>query len=757
MALERGAFLYNRYRILEILGQGGMGSIYRAIDENLGVEVAVKENLFTTEEYARQFRREAVILANLRHVNLPRVSDHFVIDGQGQYLIMDYIEGDDLRERMDRDNVVPEMDMLDISISICDALMYMHTRKPPVLHRDIKPGNVKITSDEGIYLVDFGLAKVVHYGQQTSTGARAMTPGYSPPEQYGAARTDHRSDIYSLGATMYAALTGAIPEDSLARTMEQAELTPVRTRNPKITRRTASAIEKALEVHPDDRFQTAAEFKSELILACNASQPRAVEDDGIDLVSDESLETPDSESQTTPPDSDSSPFTDTDEDLPLPSSIILESESESLAAAASDSASSAGRIRGRSCLLTVFILIILVAASVGIAYLVDPAFPVQAYEEVSTLVVSILNGAEPLPITASNPSKTSAPGTITAMAEMTGNPILSQSPTKEEQLLAETIFPTPTASLTVTPTPTETATDTTTPTSIVNPTPTPIGGGYGQVAFASNRTGLPQIWLVNVDGTGLKQITEIPSGACQPDWSPDGKRLVFISPCKHNLETYIGTGLFLIDGDGSNLESFPIQGVGNYDPAWSPDGKKIAFTALDETERPQIWVRDLETGDVQLLSQELIRDYQPSYSPDGSQIIFVSTRQGPYQVWTMNPDGTNQERYTISGDLKNTNPALSPNGQLLVFTQSQGRGSIPRLKGVKFPDGAAQEFFLFAGPGYPMKEADFSSDGFWVAVESWPEGENHDIFIMSPNGTELTQLTFDPALDFDPAWRPFSP
>src|SRR5512140_810184 len=102
MTLERGALLHQRYRIVEILGQGGMGSVYRAVDENLGVDVAVKENLFTTDEYARQFRLEAVILANLRHTNLPRVTDHFVISDQGQYLIMDYIDGEDLRERMER-------------------------------------------------------------------------------------------------------------------------------------------------------------------------------------------------------------------------------------------------------------------------------------------------------------------------------------------------------------------------------------------------------------------------------------------------------------------------------------------------------------------------------------------------------------------------------------------------------------------------------------------------------------------------------
>ncbi|MGD8751375.1 MAG: serine/threonine-protein kinase, partial [Anaerolineales bacterium] len=234
MTLKRGSVLFNRYRIQDILGQGGMGNIYRAVDENLGVEVAVKENLFTTDEYARQFKREAIILANLRHSKLPRVTDHFVIEGQGQYLIMDYIEGEDLSERMRRLGVISEPDAILIGVNICDALSYMHSRQPPVLHRDIKPANVRISPQGLIYLVDFGLAKVILRGQTTTTGARAMTPGFSPPEQYGGARTDQRSDIYSLGATLYAAVSGVIPEDSLARAMEQTELTPVRRRNSKV-------------------------------------------------------------------------------------------------------------------------------------------------------------------------------------------------------------------------------------------------------------------------------------------------------------------------------------------------------------------------------------------------------------------------------------------------------------------------------------------------------------------------------------------
>ena len=154
MTLERGSLLNRRYRIVEILGQGGMAAVYRAIDENLGVEVALKENLFTTDEYARQFRREAVILANLRHPNLPRVTDHFVIEQQGQYLVMDYIEGEDLRQRMERIGSLPEQDVIIIGVALCDALTYLHSRSPQVLHRDIKPGNVKITPSGQIFLVD---------------------------------------------------------------------------------------------------------------------------------------------------------------------------------------------------------------------------------------------------------------------------------------------------------------------------------------------------------------------------------------------------------------------------------------------------------------------------------------------------------------------------------------------------------------------------------------------------------------------------
>ena len=120
--------------------------------------------------------------------------------------------------------------------------------------------------------MDFGLAKLVQGTQTTTTGARAMTPGFSPPEQYGTARTDPRSDIYSLGATLYAALTGAIPEDGLGRVMDNLQLTPIRQYNPEISPRLVTAIEKAMSAYPDDRYQTAEEFRLGLIKSSTKTQ-----------------------------------------------------------------------------------------------------------------------------------------------------------------------------------------------------------------------------------------------------------------------------------------------------------------------------------------------------------------------------------------------------------------------------------------------------------------------------------------------------
>jgi len=264
MPLSPGQVINNRYRIVKLLGQGGFGAVYRAWDMNLNGPCAVKENFDTSTEARNQFAREASILYNLRHPSLPKVIDHFSIPDQGQYLVMEYIEGEDLQEILDRaDSLLPTEQVLTWMEQVCDALIYLHNQSPPVVHRDIKPANVRITAQGLAMLVDFGIAKLYDPGRKTTLGARAATPGYAPIEQYGQGSTDTRSDIYALGATLYTALTAKEPPESIARARDD-NLIPIRQLNPSVPPRVETCTLQAMALMPDQRFQSVAEFKQML-------------------------------------------------------------------------------------------------------------------------------------------------------------------------------------------------------------------------------------------------------------------------------------------------------------------------------------------------------------------------------------------------------------------------------------------------------------------------------------------------------------
>jgi serine/threonine protein kinase len=713
MTLEQGAVLHGRYRIVEILGQGGMGSVYRAIDENLGVEVAVKENLFTTDEYARQFRLEAVILASLRQPNMPRVTDHFVVNGQGQYLVMDYIEGEDLRQRMERIGNIPEEEAILIGASICDALAYLHSRKPPVLHRDLKPGNVKITPEGHVYLVDFGLAKVMRGSQATTTGARAMTPGYSPPEQYGTARTDAHSDIYSLGATLYAALSGTIPEDGLARVMDNVQLTPLRKRNPKVSRKLAAAIEKAMEPYPDDRFQSDEDFKQALLAAsANTQKPNG----------DLSLAPAVAVTTDRPP---SKPLS------------AIENESKKVDIKENTPARLKKR-RKRSLgwlafsLLLVLIIIVLFGAVVKFPTIIPP-------EAAHYLPAGWLPTSTPTTAPTKVPPSETRPVVMATITTATGTPYV-----KPTNLIADTATSTPTPSMTSTPT----------------ITPTLIGGGLGTIAFASNRSGIPQIYLMNADGTDQHAITTETDGACQPDWSPDGTQIVYISPCMLKDNEYQGANLYIMNADGSGKKPLGGSIEGDYDPAWSPDGKYIAFTSLRDGHE-QIYRLDLVTGEVIRLTDTEVnkKTRQPTWSPDGTQIAYTLWRVGLNQIWVMTNSGKVQQQLVRSGsELSDFLPAWSPDGAFLSFSQTDKlvtNASPAWLMTMRYEDRNLPSVEVKADP--PIVDVHYSPDGYWLAFESVsadPAGSNSDIYLMTISGGDRTRLTRDPGVDFDPVWKP---
>jgi serine/threonine protein kinase len=255
--------LQGRYRLESELGRGGFGAVYKAWDINVSRPCAVKENLDTSIEAARQFGREASVLANLSHPNLPRVTDHFSIPGKGQYLVMDFVDGEDLASILERQASVPYLQAVDWIVQVAEALEYLHDQEPPVLHRDIKPANIRITRKSRAVLVDFGLVKLYDPKMQTTLGARAVTPGYAPPEQYGKGKTDARTDIYALGATLYHLTTGVEPLESVQRVSGERMQSPQQV-NPLIPLSLSQAIERSLALDPAQRFQNMVEFRSAL-------------------------------------------------------------------------------------------------------------------------------------------------------------------------------------------------------------------------------------------------------------------------------------------------------------------------------------------------------------------------------------------------------------------------------------------------------------------------------------------------------------
>ncbi len=263
MPLAPNEVLRNRYRIRSVLGAGGFGAVYMALDTSLNRVCAVKENLDVSGESRAQFEHEAQLLAQLKQPNLVQVFDYFIEASNFQYLVMEFVRGDNLAALVERDGALPEKQALVWIGEILDALAYLHGHAPPIVHRDVKPGNIIITPQGNAVLVDFGIAKTYVAGQKTTNAARAITPAFSPPEQYGTG-TDTRSDLYSLGATMYYVLTGNAPAESVDRLSNPALLQNPRVLNPSLSPHIAQLMLRALELKPEQRFATAAEMRAAL-------------------------------------------------------------------------------------------------------------------------------------------------------------------------------------------------------------------------------------------------------------------------------------------------------------------------------------------------------------------------------------------------------------------------------------------------------------------------------------------------------------
>jgi len=308
--LENGKIIDGRYTIREKIGSGGFGAVYLAEDTRFSGNnrVAIKQIMSDNERVAKTSKVEADLLYNLSHPNLPKVTNCFKEDG-ANFIVMDYISGEDLAQGLLKKRKFQIDEVLRIADTVLDALEYLHSF--PIYHRDVKPHNIKINEKGKIFLLDFGTAKgslddeaekTVQYGGQSITG---YTPFYAPLEQvlrvdpnsfllltalneeklrdFADRKTDGRSDIYALGATLYHLLTGFSPEQATATVRAHAlwsdkpdPLPNVQTLNAEVSPALANAIHRALEVMPEHRFQTAAEFRQSLKMSQMASVPTQV-------------------------------------------------------------------------------------------------------------------------------------------------------------------------------------------------------------------------------------------------------------------------------------------------------------------------------------------------------------------------------------------------------------------------------------------------------------------------------------------------
>jgi hypothetical protein len=319
------------------------------------------------------------------------------------------------------------------------------------------------------------------------------------------------------------------------------------------------------------------------------------------------------------------------------------------------------------------------------------------------------------------------------------------TPTPTELLASEVV--TATQERTNAPAPTETqaaaalpATPTETPPATAIPQP--------QIAFVSERDGLPQIYLIHQDGSGLRALTSEAEGACQPAWSPDGAQLAYISPCPDLQERYDRASIFVLTLATGRSDLISTLATGDYDPAWSPDGSRLAFTSL-QTGKPQIFIYSFESGQATILMNRSIINRMPAWSPDGSQIVYVApspVNNRPI-LYRVDAAGVNDPVPVLGqSDTAALRPVWAAGSGLILFENAGGQ------IGQASPSGGQQPS-LETGLARALTIA-ISPDESQLALAGGESDEALDIYLFSIEDGTLTPLTTDPAADYSPAWRP---
>jgi len=697
------------YEILNLIGRGGMASVYRAQQVSMNRIVALKvlpRQYLNDDTYLQRFNREVKIVAQLEHRNIVPVHDYGEHEGQ-PYIAMRYMSGGSVDDML-ANGPLPVETIVSIIEQIAPALDYAHSKN--VLHRDLKPSNILLDDDGGAYLTDFGIARILgeQSGANITTQGVVGTPSYMSPEQAQGHPLDNRSDIYSLGVTLFEMATGRRPFESdtpysIAVLQVTAPPPSPRSLNPDLSLAVEQVLYKTLSKNRDARYSSAEVLAEALKRAMDPpvtihdTQPhlRRQPQPAAQAIAQQSPPVPVAPVQqpvyttyNSPPSSQSM----------TPPEVAAHWYARRRKARGSNLWMNAavGMLIGCG-LLALVVIILTVAISAlrngGGAQATSTRVPATAPADDSDRLAPTLDPTSEaarqtlLPSAIQSGSGTVIPGTLPVGIRPTstlnpevnavgGRIVYSAERDENFELFMLDLSSGVETQLTFNDSPDS------------YPSVSPDGR---LVAFQSSRDGDFDIYVLDLQTHDLRQVTANDVWDRLPSWSPDGQWIIFASDTR-NDQTF---DLYRVRPDGSDLQTLFSNGARNSHARMSPDGRYIVFTtgATEEADSWEIARLDLETQEVVPLTDNQSADWSPSFSPDGQTILYLTRGNGRAAIARMGIDGGNKQ-IVYDGSGYEWGASFSPDGSHITFTSdASGRDEIYMMAA----DGTDVQELTFAG------------------------------------------------------------